>query len=398
MDTYKYPELSIKSRNFACQFFSNCLASLSQPVPLMHRSVSLALAFVASAILVGSVSAQTVTTDPVGFTTAACPANADTLLGVPFTRLPEFTGAVQSVSGNTITVSGSPGWTGNQFVYNPAASPAQHNTYFVLIGPHASTNPNEGRIYTVTANGSNTLTVTLNGDSISGVQANTQILVVPYHTLATLFPATDANVSFIASPSQFNRQTQILIPNFAAAGINQSTGATYFYLNGAWRKFGQPTTDDHGDDVLLPTGYFTLRNAGTGTNLTALGAVLVKKEAIPLATLTSGPQDNAVSIIRPVNVTLDNLGLITSGAFASSPSQFNRIDQLFVFDNAASGINKSASGTYYYANGHWRKFGQDPTADFGPDVIAAGTGFVIRKGATVDGATQFWVNDHSPTY
>lgn len=358
----------------------------------MRRSISL---FCLAALLAGlsSLSAQSVVTDPVGFTSTACAANSDTFLSTSFTRPPEFTGAVQSVSGNVITVSGSPGWTANQFVHVAGTQP---KTYFVLIGPHASTNPNEGRIYTISANGTNALTVNLNGDSIGSVQASTQILVVPYFTLGTLFPVGDANVSFIPSPSVFNLQTQILIPDYSGTGINRSAPTSYYFLTGAWRKFGNDPAEDHSDDVLLPSAYFILRNPSTGTTLTSLGSVLVKKQTNSIATLTSGQQDNFVAITRPINVSLDNLGLISSGAFASSSSVFNLIDQLFVFNNSAAGINKSASATYYYMNGHWRKFGQDPAVDFGADIIAAGTGFVIRKGATVDGATQFWVN--APTY
>ena len=358
----------------------------------MFRRLSLFCLLAAIAAWSSLASAQVVT-DPVGFTTASCAANSDTYLSVSFTRPPEFTGLIQSVSGNILTIAGTPGFTINQFAYVPSTQP---KTYFVLIGPHASLNPNEGRNYQVTSNGTNTLTLNLNNDDISGVQPNTQVLIIPYATLASVFPATDQNVSFIPSPSQFNRLTQILIPNYAGSGINLSAAATYYFLNGAWRKFGQPTTDDHGDDVLSNTGYFTLRNAGTGTTLTSLGSVLVKKETLPLFTSATTQQDNFVGIIRPVPVSLDNLGLITSGAFASSPSQFNRIDQLFLFDNAAAAINKSANATYYYANSHWRRFGQDPTADFGTDTIPAGVGFVIRKGITGNGATQFWQN--APTY
>lgn len=358
----------------------------------MSRFITLFLTFATTLVFTDFAAGQSVTTDPVGFTTKACLANSDTILSPPFTRIPQFVGAIQSVSGSVITVSGTP-FTASQFVY---AAGTQPNTYYALIGPHASANPNEGRIYQVTANGTNTLTVNLNGDSISGVQANTQVLVIPYVTLGTLFPAGDANVSFIPSPTVGNRLTQILIPNYAASGINLSTSATYFYFNGAWRKFGNDPAENHNDDILQPTGYFILRNAGTGTNLTSLGSVLVKKETIPLFTSTTTQEDNFVSVIRPIDVKLDDLGLITSGAFASSPSVGGRTDQLFVFNNAATGINKSTSGTYFYMNGAWRKFGQDPTVNFGTDTIPAGHGFLIRKAITGTGVTAFWQN--SPTY
>ena len=344
-----------------------------------------------------------VQTDPVGFlqpfnSTAGqinLLANSDTLVSIPFTRPPEFTGAIASVSGNVITVSGSPGWnvSPQQWVYAQGTQPKH---YYALIGPGTS-NPKEGHMYTITGNGSNTLTVDTTSDDLSGIPANAQVVVIPFWTLNTAFPASDANVSFIPSPSQFNRLTQIFIPNYSGTGINLSATATYYFFNSAWRKFGSATSEDHGDDILVQDGYFTVRNAGTGTVFTASGSVLTKKQTIPLLTSTSTAVDNFVSITRPVAVSLNNLGLIGSGAFATSASQFNRVDQLFVYDPTISGINKSASATYFTTLGpdslpHWRKFGQSVSTDFGTDTIPAGAGFVIRKGVTANGATLYWQN------
>jgi uncharacterized protein (TIGR02597 family) len=350
---------------------------------------------VAATLLLGTAAfAQTVATDPVGFTTTACPANTDTYTSVPFTRPPEFVGATSAATATTLTVSGTP-FTANQFVYVAGTQPKH---YFVLIGPHASTNPKEGLFYEITGNTNNTITVNPLGDNLSTIAANTQILIVPYHSLGSLFPASDAGISFIVSPSQFNRQTQILIPNYAAVGINQPPNITYYFLSGqGWRQFGRPTTEDHTDDAMVNGGFFIIRNAAAGTTLTSLGSVLTKKTTIPLFTRTgTTQQDNFVALIRPIDVKLNDLGLIDSGAFLSSPNQFNRIDQLFVFDNAAPGINKAPSGTYYFSGGAWRKFGQPITTDFGNDLIPAGAGFIIRKGATATGATSLWKN--SPTY
>ena len=357
----------------------------------MIRSLLLAVA-VASSLSPGEFAvAQTVATDPVGFTSKTCLANSDTRVALSFTRPPEFTGAVESASGNIITVGGSP-WAADQFVY---ASSNQPKTYFVLIGPHASSNPNEGRSYLVTDNGTNSLTVDLEGDSIAGVQPGTQIQVIPYFTLGTAFPASDANTSFIPSPTTTDRRTQILIPNYGGQGINLSTSSTYYFFNGAWRRFGNSPTENRNDDVLPHSGYFIVRNTNAETMLKVAGSVLMKDETTPLFTRTAGRQDNFVSVTRPVDVALNDLGLITSGAFAASSSAASRTDELLVFNNAAPGINKSASATYYYLNNGWRKFGQNPATDFGTDVIPAGNGFVIRK-ATGTGATAFWQN--SPTY
>jgi uncharacterized protein (TIGR02597 family) len=392
----------MKTQDSSCPFSRNLIRS-SELLKgfFMGRFLLVTIGVVLASI--GVASAQTVTTDPVGFVQPFstmpnqinCLANSDTLVSIPFTRPIAFTGAIASISGNVITVVGTPGWTTSpqQFVY---AQGTQSNHYYALIGPSSTSDSKEGHSYMITGNGSNTITVDTTSDDLGGIPANTQVLIIPYSTFNTVFPASDANVSYIPSSNQFNRLTQIFLPNFSGSGINLSAAATYYYLNGAWRKFGQPTTVDHGDDILVPSGYFTVRNASTGTTLTLLGAVLTKKETIPLLTSTSTQVDNFVSVTRPVDVSLDNLGLISSGVFASSPNQFNRVDQLFVFDSTTASINKSASATYFYSNGAWRKFGQSISTNFGTDTIPAGAGFVIRKGITANGSAQFWQN--APTY
>ena len=79
-------------------------------------------------------SAQSVVTDPVGYVNLTCSGSSDTILSVPVTRPSEFTGSVASVAGSTVTITGSTGWTANQWVY--LSGTAQHSTYYALIGPN----------------------------------------------------------------------------------------------------------------------------------------------------------------------------------------------------------------------------------------------------------------------
>src|SRR5213595_544676 len=80
------------------------------------------------------------TTDPVGITTTSCLAPSDTYVSIPFTRPSEFTGTVQSASGNVLTINGTPGWTNDQFVYAPSSQPKH---YYVLIGTGGTSNSKE---------------------------------------------------------------------------------------------------------------------------------------------------------------------------------------------------------------------------------------------------------------
>lgn len=328
------------------------------------------------------------TTDPVGFTTTSCLAQSDTYVSIPFTRPPEFTGTVQSASGNMLTIIGTPGWTNNQFVYTPS-SQAKH--YYVLIGNGGTTNPKEGHIYQITGNGPNTLLVDATSDNLTGIVANTQVTVIPYWTLATIFPASDAGVSFTPTSLPPTYQTLLRFPNYSAPGINQPYAAEYYFNNGAWRLvsdgFNNPPV--HGDDPLLPDGYFVVRNANGAPTLPlrALGSVLMKKIAVPLFAGHTSKQDNPVAMIRPVDVSLDATGL------APIDNSFVQNDQLLLFNNARRQLNKRPYKIYTYNDG-WR-LSTDPIGDHGKDVIPAGSAMIVRKAATPDGPI-FWTN--SPSY
>ncbi len=380
----------------------------------MRRLILLSLAIALLSLPSFQVLAQvSVATDPVGFTTVSCLGDSDTFVSVPLTRPSEYVGAIQSTAGSTITVSGTP-WVANQFVYVPGSQPKH---YYALIGPGTS-NPKQGHTYFINANGTNTLTVTTTPDNdLSGIVANTQIIVIPYWTPATLFPASDVNVSFTATTSTATYKTQLLIPDYSASGINLPYSPIYFFSNNVngttnnvgWRAVGNNTAD-RGDDPLLPDGYMVVRhqNGEPSLPLTSVGAVLTKKLAVPLVTSASQRQDNAVSMIRPVDVSLRNTGLTPDdGSFVATPptetirNRFPHLkDQLLLFDNTQVGFNKSPSAIYYYWSGPGRsagwKLSGDALTDHGDDLVPAGSAIVIRKATTASGQTAFWTN--SPTY
>ncbi len=369
----------------------------------MKRSLFLLVVTVAGFFVCHAALAQSVATEPVGFTTTPAGSNSDSYLSVPFTRPPEFIGPVANASGNTIAVSGSL-WTPNQFVYAPGS---QRNHYFALIGNGGSSNAKEGRTYAIIGNSANSLTLDTTLDNVTGVTANTQVLVLPYWTVGTLFPASDANVSFTPSTSTAALKSQVRVPDDTATGTNLPYLATYYYSsnvdgtssNIGWRKVGDVNTADHSDDVLLPDSYFVMRHANGAPALpfTALGSVLQRKLTVPLRTATGTPQDNPVSLLRPLDVTLNTSGLTpTDGSFlAGASGSVETNDQLLVFNNAQIGFDKSPSAVYYRdsaANGNWRLVGDNNLTDHGNDVIPLGTGFVVRKAATASGQPAFWTN------
>ena len=306
------------------------------------KKLSILLAL--SLALVGAVSAQsvsgTVSTDPVGYMSFTCSGSSDTFVSIPFNRPAAFVGTVSSVSGGVVTISGTPGFTTNQFVYSGSTQP---NSYFALLTSGSSTNPKDGSIYPISANDAQTVTLGLNGDSITNVPAGAQITIVPQWTLASAFPATDAGNSFTATTSLRSIATSILIPDYSGTGINLAPSVAYYFYQGKWVQAGTDPSIDRGANVLPTHGYFVVRNPVNfpTTKFTVAGTVPMKRHMFPLATLAAGSQDNPVSLTRPVDVTLNNSGLIQSGAFTPTVSLRSRADTLLVYDNSQTGINRA---------------------------------------------------------
>jgi uncharacterized protein (TIGR02597 family) len=306
--------------------------------------------------------------------------NSDTYVSLPFTRAGATNTTVSSLSGNVITVSDAPGWTPNQFVY---ASGTQSNTYYARFISGSA----EGRLYQVTANDTNNLTLSLGSDTLASVIAGDGIALEAYWTLNTVFP-NGAGIN--VSPTAGNRNTEVLIPDFSSAGINLSAAKIYFFNGGIWKQVGQGSAN-HNDDVLLPNTYFIVRhNVSTNTTIATLGNVVTSKVAVVLHASTQNQQDNSVALLRPLPISLNQSGLISSGAFSASPLPGTRTDELQTFDNSIVSRNKSASAVYYYWNNAWRQVGAGSTDAGTNEVLGAGTGFIIRKGTNATGAV--WTN------
>ncbi len=330
------------------------------------------------------VQAQTVTTAPVGFVRYNALANSDIFVTPPFERPAIWTGTIASVSGSVVTLNNA-SFTANQLVY---ASGTQPNTYYLRIGNHSTTNPKEGNYYTITANGTNTVTLDLAGDNISSIAPGTKAKIIPYWTLNTLFPNGQG---VVGSPSVLSPVTEILVPSQTANGTNLATAATYFYLNNQsqWKMIGSASNKN--DTVLNPDSYFIVRSKSTGSQFAIAGNVELGKQSLWLRTQNSGKQDNPVGLARPMPIKLDDLGLISSGAFAPSPSVLQVTDELLVFNNSATGINKSATATYFYTGGQWKKIG-NISYNAGNDTINLYEGVIIRKNQVSGGPTVVGIN------
>lgn len=324
-------------------------------------------------------AAGSAVSDPAGVMPLNLLGLSDSFVAIPFTRPNASSSAVASVASNIITVT-SASWAAGQFVYS---SGVQSNSYYARFDSGAL----EGRAYNVITNDSNTLTVDLGSDALDSASTGDIVSIIPHWTLNSAFPN---GAGILASPSQGNRFTEILLPDNASSGINLSATKIYYFNGGLWKQVGQGGVN-RGDDVLPLNSYFIVRqNVTTNSTMTALGAVAVAKLSLPLRGLTETAQDNSVGLIRASAVTLNDSGLVSSGAFAESPFPGTRSDELLTFDNNVAQKNKSSSAIYYYWNNGWRRVG-DGTTDFGDtQVLTPGSGFIIRKASNE--TSVIWTN------
>ncbi len=335
------------------------------------------------AVLAASATGQVPAPILSGYNRLALPGNSDSIVALPFARPETAAGLVLSFAANRITFQGAPGWQAGQFVF----APPQTDTFYVLIG----SGTREGAAFTVTGNGANFVDVQLDGDTLAGLTSGDRVAIIPYWTLATLFPNGQG---VHPSPTLDNRPTEVLFPNFNAPGINSSAARTFCFHAGHWLEIGFGLAE-HDHEVLLPDAYFTVRhNIATATDLHCSGQVLPGKLTSVLGVNAAGKRDNFLGLQRPVNVTLAASGLVASGAFAASPTPGSRTDELLIFDNALVRKNKSASAIYYWWNGAWRKVGAGTASFDAAAVFTPGTGFIIRKNLST--TAPAWTNQ--PNY
>ncbi len=369
------------------------------------------------ALFSGELLAQTSVSNPSGYNNVTCLTGSDTIVGVP----------MRVQGSRTTTLTAAPSVVGSTAILTLATSSlipgALTSNYLKFKSGYRN-----GRFYNITGNTSNTVTIDLNGDTLSdtggSVTTGDYVLIAQYWTLNTLLPAANATTAWtqipsgstnyvqngtavVASASSTSLKTQVLLPNLAGIGINIAPAGTYYVLSGVWNSTTTGATDV-GNTVLYPDTYITVRHPTTVTRNTvfnSLGEVEGGYLTIPLTTQAAAQQDSSVAIPRPVGVTLSGLNLVQSGSFMASTGTATALtsttlrDVLFVFGNTTKALNKTATSAsttaYYYYGGNWLKV-NGGTTSYSSTVISAGTGMIIRKYQVTGHPTSFW-ND-PPTY
>lgn len=305
---------------------------------------------------------------------SSAPANTDTLVSVPLRRPAIYVGRVEAVNGAVISVSGSPNWTPASWALQAGPAPHYLRVLSGALGGHA---------FTVINNNANALIVDAAGLDLTKIVPGDRIELAPYWTLGTLYPASQAGVSYTFSFSSLGRGTEIMMPDQTRTGINRAPSDTFYFFNGAWRRVGSPITLSFDRTVIPPDTYVLQRNKSAGTTLTRSGWVFQG----PIATIIEGaaiPNDNYVALAFPEPVSFRLSNLVQSGAFTSG-------DQLLVFGSGQTGINRAPSATYVYGDGAWRQVGATGEQSSDGNLLPVGEGFIVRKAAGAASATWTFV-------
>lgn len=323
---------------------------------------------IAAAAATGLASAQTTAhTDPVGYvslgdTTPGQPAikaNTDVFASVPLLRAPEFAGSVSSVSGNTITLSGTPGLTASPAVGSFA--PTSGIPYIIQIGSGPGTK--KGLIAMVTSNTVNQLTVTVQlGDSLSGVINGDAITVCKATTVSNLFENSPVPAT-----------TQVLGYSGVSPAVNLGPDLIYEFDGTNWID-----TDsfDIADNVILyPGESFYIRNqtASPITSIVVTGNANVSNFRTVLP--SSGvQQDIPFSFLGGSGEVIG-----TSGLAAVSVAG----DSIQTADNTVSGINKGPTKIIEFDGTAW--IDTDSFDDVSLTYkLEPGVGYFLRSAAAAD--------------
>ncbi len=330
--------------------------------PSLFRSLAGAL-FLAS---VAALSAQSVVTEPVGFTTLTVAAKPPAARGFTYVALNMFrptayrsvVPAVSAPGSSTVLTFAASSFTAGQF----ATGTAPNYSHFIEI----TNGTGAGVLSDISACTTNTITLT---EDISAMitAGTTSVRVRPHWTFATAFGANNS-AGFQGSNTPTNADALSL--------LNGATGVftSYFYstTNSRWQRGGV----DASNDIIRPDQCLQVeRKVTSAVNFTLVGEVKLGPTEIMIQGGVSPQNFNLASNPYPLNsVTLAASGLFTgnpaTGVVGSNTA--TNADTLGIL-NPATGLITN----YFYSttNNRWQTGGADASAV----VIPEGAGVLITR-------------------
>lgn len=331
----------------------------------MKTITSFALLFAAAAT-----AASAAVTNPVGFVSQGdttvgvdnIPASSDASLSLPLAQPAAFTGAADSATATTVTVQGAPGWT--------ATTEWTTEPHLLVVTSGAE----EGATALITDNTADTVTATSVVGDLSAVANGDSVRIEPATTLLSMLPIGVAP-----------NGTNVILFDEGAGGINLGAAFIYTMTPSGWlQTFGGPIGP--ADDVVVyPGEAFLVRTPASAgiADLVFTGEVPTWNHRTIISKNSGASQaDNRVGYFSPVEEEIGAAG-IPAGAG----------DNLIVFDNTTSGVNKGASQILTYTGTAWLLTFGGPVGPADDFPIGGGKGYIYRRAAGNPDGDLDWSNE-----
>ena len=269
--------------------------------------------------------AQTATTDPVGvmeFTVKGHGGNGSsalTFMSVPFIHDIEYSGAIDSVSANTI-IDNDASWSDDQF----------NDLYFIRI----TSGSNEGMSATITDTSANQISTF---EDLSTFASNGDTFTIrKYTTIGDVFG--DNNESGLLAGASAGDADTILIQD-----VENQSFFTYYFKNAGIGGTGWRSTtngvDDQADTIIYPGSSFVIkRKVASDITLTVNGSVQTDNTTLPIE-----QNINFIASHYPTKPTLNKLFGSDGGPLDGGASTVDA-DSVLVPNGSGGFI------TYYYKN------------------------------------------------
>lgn len=320
---------------------------LAQLLGLTASAVALA-----PALLPQAAQAQAASYSPiVGVVKTEIAANSDALVAPCLNREPVGGGVITAISGDTLTISGTPNWTADQF----------NETHYIRVrGGDRS-----GFWGTITGTTANTLTIRPDGalSVADGFAVGDAIDLIPHWTLGTL-----------GQGNSLVTGTEILVYPRDVNGINLSASRSFIFVQDfGWFENGE----DVNSLVIYPDEAFTVRTNGSGSDAAWNHTGIVNESgiAVVLENSGAGEQDYYIPSLSPVPKLLGEF----FGTDNSPPTTVATGDQILVLPILPGQQNVSSSRSFQYIeNFGWYENGINVDNDL-EAALESAKGIIYRR-------------------
>lgn len=271
----------------------------------------------------------------------------------------------------------------NQYSYVAGTQPV---TYYALV----TAGKLKGAYFTVQGNSSNSLLIDPEGVKMSAKDI-TAVRLLPFWSLSSLFPPSQATISFIPTTNTSNIMTKVVIspPVTYGAEQPQNVGQS-FYFSAAltnWVSATNPSVPA-GDEVIQPGAYVYLQNTGSNNyplHVFLSGSVFTNQFNFYFSASTTSGAISYFSLPRNSSYPISQIGFNDSNFTQSTGTALHQRNDRLIIDDGHGGV----AAIYYRYKNRWYSAGNPVPTN---PVFPAGTVFGLLKISSAQGGTSLLIN------